>query len=235
LTIQIQQFKPVVKDRLFYDRYEYCFGFTLAEATVLRGLKHDLIDARLDQRIEWREMARKRWKQSMDTMGWNLINDQVREDLHSVCDTIITSGTDCKIAVSHHVGYLYTNDLSVIEQLRNLKYKSGLPLLSNMRYTRALVNRPKNTVLLKKSLYKRRSYFNYIRLTPQEKENIRNFFDHHQGHIRMSPSLNEFLHEKPYQRTVDHYFIDYNDEQWLTMLALIRPGLIRKTQDIVTK
>jgi hypothetical protein len=34
---------------------------------------------------------------------------------------------------------------------------------------------------------------------------------------------------------MDHYFIDYNDEQWLTMLSLIRPGLIRQTQQIVTK
>lgn len=223
------KFEPVVKDQLFYDRYEYCFSFNLAEATVLRGLKHDLIDARLDQRIEWREMARKRWRNTIDTMGWNLINDQVRIDLHTVCDIIIESGADCKIAVSHHRGYLYTNDLGLINQLKKLR------CLSQMNYTRAVVNRPKNTILLKKSLYTKRSYFIYVKLTNQEKTNIRNFFNNQQEHIRVSPSLHTFLNEKPYLRTMDHYFIDYNDEQWLTMLALIRPGLIRKTQQIVTK
>lgn len=229
MTLQIQQFKPVIKDRLFYDRYEYCVGFTLAEATVLRGLSHELIDARLDQRIEWREVARKRWRTTVDSMGWNLINDQVREDLHAICDYIVDSGIDCKITVSHHVAWVYTNNIDLIDGLRKFR------CLSNLHYTRAVINRPKNTFLLKKSLFGRRSYFNYVKVTEQEKENIRNFFTNNKEHIRVSPSLHAWLHEKPYQRTMDHYFIDYNDERWLTMLALVRPGLIRKTYQIVTK
>lgn len=229
MTNRTLTFKPVVKDQLFYDRYEYCFSFTLAEANVLRGLNHDLIDARLDQRIEWREIARKRWKNTIDSMGWNLINDQVRLDLHNVCDAIVDSGADCKIAVGHHAGYLYTNELTLIDHLRTFRCLSG------MKYTRAVVNRPKNTILLRKSQYRRRSYFNYIKVTDSEKENIRNFFNNQQDHIRTSPSFHQWLHEKPYLRTMDHYFIDYNDDQWLVMLALIRPGLIRKTMEIVTK
>lgn len=235
LTASNLKFKLVVKDQLFYDQYEYCFSFTLAEATVLRGLSHDLIDSRLDQRIEWREIARRRWKNTIDTMGWNQINDQVREDLHTVCDTIINSGIDCKIAVSHHVGYLYTNDLGLIEQLRALRYPSGIPILRGTNYSRAVINRPKNTILLKKSLFRKRSYFVYTKLTVQEKENLKKFFDNQQQHIRVSPALTSFLNEKPYLRTLDYYFIDYNDDQWLIMLALVRPGLIRKTQTIVAK
>jgi hypothetical protein len=214
---------------LFYDRYEYCFAFNLAEATVLRGLKHELIDSRLDQRIEWREIARRRWKNTVDTMGWNLINDQVREDLHTICEVIVDSGVDCKIAVSHHVGYLYTNDVNLIDHLRTFRCLSG------MKYSRAVVNRPKNTILLKKSTYQKRSYFHYVKLTYQEKENLHNFFDNQKEHIRTSPSLDTWLRTLPFYRTQDHYFIDYNDEQWLTMLALIRPGLIRKTLSIITK
>jgi hypothetical protein len=229
LTKSTLKFKPVVKDRLFYDRYEYCFSFTLAEANVLRGLNHDSIDSRLDQRIEWREIALKRWRKTLEGMHWNQITDKVREDLHAVCNAIVDSGSDCKIAVSHHVGYLYTNDIPLIDHLRSFRCLSG------MNYTRAVINRPKNTILLKKSEYQYRSYFYYIKLTAQEKENLRNFFNNQQEHIRTSPSLYQFLNVKPYVRTMDHYFIDYNDEQWLTILALIRPGLIRKTQHIVTK
>lgn len=229
MTASNLKFKNVIKDQLFYDRYEYCFSFNLAEATALRGLRHDLIDERLDQRIEWREIARKRWKNSIDTMGWNQINDQVRADLHTVCDAIVTSGADCKIAVSHYRGYLYTNTVDLIDHLRTFRCLTG------MQYSRAVVNRPKNIILLKKSAYSRRSFFHYVKMTQQEKDNLKNFFTNHTEHIRLSPSLNIFITEKPYLRTMDHYFIDYNDEQWLTMLSLIRPGLIRKTQQIVTK
>ena len=89
LTKLIQNFKSIIKDRLFYDRYEYCFCFTLAEANVLRGLKHELIDSRLNQRIEWREMARQRWPKTSEGTFWNTITDQVREDLHTICEAKI--------------------------------------------------------------------------------------------------------------------------------------------------
>ena len=76
-------------------------------------------------------------------MGWHAINDQVREHLHTLCDVIVNSGVDCKIAVSHHVAYLYTNDIPLIDRLKKFR------CLSNMSYTRAVINRPKNTIILK--------------------------------------------------------------------------------------
>jgi hypothetical protein len=89
--------------------------------------------------------------------------------------------------------------------------------------------------LLKNSRYDSRSYFNTTKLNLQEKETLKNFFLNQKEHIRLSPSFDEWLMTKPFQRLMDHYFIDYTGEQWLTMLSLIRPGIIRKTQQIVTK
>lgn len=221
------KFKSVVKDQLFYNQYEYCFGFTLAEANVMRGLKHKLIDDRLDQRIEWREIARKRWRSSAVSHGWNEITSQIREDLHSVCDVL--SGVDCKLVVSTHFGWVYTNDINLVDHLRQVK------CLRNKTYTQATINRPKNTILLKNSRYSSRSYFYNIKLTVDEKEILKNFFVNQQEYIRTSPSFAHWLYESPYYRIQDYYFIDYTGEQWLTMLSLIRPGLIRKTQTIVTK
>ena len=195
----------------------------------MRGLDHSLIDARLDQRIEWRNNARKRWKASTEGTGWNEITAQIREDLHKVCDTILTSKVDCKLVVSTHFGWLYTNNLELISQLVTFRCLTG------KRYTRAVVNRPKNTILLKNSRYSNRSYFAYSKLTAQEKETLKNFFANQKDHIRISPSFAHWLHESPYLRMQDYYFVDYTDQQWLTMLSLIRPGLIRKTQTIVTK
>jgi hypothetical protein len=229
LTNSNLKFKTVVKDQLFYDCYEYCFGFTLAEASAMRGLKHELIDSRLDQRIEWREIARKRWKSSVvsGASGWNEITDQIREDLHQVCKTLIS--IDCKLVVSTHFGWVYTNDLALVDQLRQYR------CLTNKTYAQAVVNRPKNTIQLKNSPYQNRSYFRNIKLTSAEKETLKNFFANQQEHIRTSPAFATWLTEHPYLRTQDYFFIDYTGSQWLTMLSLVRPGLIRKTQTIITK
>lgn len=223
------KFKPVVKDQLFYDQFEYCFSFTLAEANAMRGLSHKEIDARLDQRIEWRELARKRWRSTAEGTGWNEITTQIREDLHQVCDLILSANVAYKLIVSTHFGWIYTNDLALIDQLRQLR------CLSSKSYSQAVINRPKNTVLLKNSRHQLRSYFYSIKLTTAEKQTIQGFFANQQEHIRTSPSFAIWLTESPYLRLQDYFFIDYSGAQWMTMLSLIRPGLIRKTQTIITK
>lgn len=222
------KFKKIVKDQLFYNQYEYCFGFTLAEANAMRGLKHDLIDSRLDQRVEWREVARQRWQSSFT--GWRMNNEitqQIRQDLHTVCNMLTVK--DCKLVVSTNFGWIYTNDLELIDQLRTTRCLTG------KTYTQAVINRPKNTIQLKNSLYSNRSYFYNIKLTLAEKENLQSFFTNQKDHVRISPSFTHWLYEVPYLRVQDYYFFDYDGEQWLTMLSLIRPGLIRKTLKIITK
>jgi hypothetical protein len=226
LSLTNPKFVAVQKDQFFYGRYEYCFGFTLAEANILRNLNHESIDSRLDQRIEWRETARKRFQSDG---GWNKITPQIREDLHNVCDAILQSGVDYKLVVTTHFGWLYTNSITLIKQLMKFRCLSG------MTYTQAVINRPKNTILLKNSPHQSRSYFYNLKLTEQEKHNLKNFFSNQKEHVRISPSLANFLYEKPYQRIQEYFFIDYVGDQWLTMLSLIRPGLFRKTLAIINK
>lgn len=228
MTSPTLKFKKVVKDQLFYNRFEYCISFGLAEAAVLRGLDYDLIDARLDQRIEWREMARKRWKSSMVSNGWNEITAEIRADLHQVCALLLESKVEHKLVVSTHFGWVYTNNADLIDRMRVLRCLTG------KHYTQAVINRPKNTILLKKSNYANRAYLYNIKLNVMEKESLANFFINQKEHIRPSPSLTSWF-DLPYLRTQDYFFIDYNGDEWLTMLSLIRPGLIRKTSKIITK
>jgi hypothetical protein len=226
-----QIFKSVVKDQLFYNSYEFCFGFKLAEANVMRGLDHKLIDSRLDQRIEWRDIARQR-RQSVvsgGSTGFNEITEQMRDELHTVCEKLLSHGANCKLVVSTNFGWVYTNDVDLIDQLRQFR------CLTSKTYTRAVIDRPKNTIRLKNSQYQNRSYFYNNKLTIAEKETLKNFFNNQKEFVRTSPSLTDWLYKNPYLRTQDYFFIDYTGEQWLTMLCLIRPGLIRKTQTIITK
>lgn len=230
MTNSTLKFKTVVKDRLFYNRYKYCFGFCLAEASALRGpaITHEIIDSRLDQRIKWREISKQRWQTSV-LVGYNEITDEIRQDLHTTHDLIAESNVDCKLIVSSHAGWLYTNDANFINHLQQFRY------FFNKTYTEAVVNRPKDTILLKRSQYQHRSYLINVKITSAEKELLKNFFTNQSEHVRTSPSFNEWLYKGPFYRTQDYFFIDYSGEQWLTMLSLIRPGLIRKTLTIITK
>ena len=51
--------------------------------------------------------------------------------------------------------------------------------------------------------------------------------------MRLAPSLVSWM-DQPYLRTQDYFFVDHDSEAWPTMLALVQPGVIRKTQQIVT-
>ena len=54
-------FKPVPKDRLFYDKFEYCIGFFVEEASCLREIDHGYVDKILECRVQNRQISQQRW------------------------------------------------------------------------------------------------------------------------------------------------------------------------------
>ena len=40
--------------------------------------------------------------------------------------------------------------------------------------------------------------------------------------------------QEPFTRLQDYYFVDHDSLQWLTLVSLVSPGLIRKTMQILT-
>jgi hypothetical protein len=226
-----QQFRPVIKDRLFYNRFEYVLGFTIDEASSLRDLGHEEIDLTIERRREWREIALQRWQKGNNTVGNILgrrrkeITDKTVEDLHALANILLTTNSDYKLTVSVNQGHVYTNDLTLIDQLDQL---SGLERKS---YSQAQINRPKNTVQLKNPRHAFRSYFKTTKLTTEQKTHLTGFLLN-QPTVRLSPALDEWI-VGPFNRTQDYFFIDHNEMSWLTMLSLVRSGLIRKTMQII--
>lgn len=226
------KFKRVEKDRLFYDRYQYCLGFQLGEVSCLRELDHDYIDLIIARRRQWRQVSIQHWGVGLNK---NILARRDREiadetvvDLHTLADTLLNSNTDFKLITSVNNAWIYTNDLQFLETV------DGLDFLILKQYTEAQVNRPKDTVRLHNPKHRHRSYLSNQKLTSDEKAHLLNFFVNQQEHIRPSPSLIAFL-EGSFHRMQDYFFFDYNEESWLVMLALIRPGLIRKTMDIIAR
>jgi hypothetical protein len=233
LLLISHQFKPVKKDRLYYDRFEYCLGFYLDEVSCLRVLDHDHIDRSIANRKQWREIAQLRWLNSRQKHGIGLsrqyrreITEKTVEDLHGLATALIDTNSEFKLVVSVNQGYVYTNDLSLIDQLNRR------PELSNKTYTQAQICRPKNTIQLKNPRHAHRSYLQTTKLTGQQKQQLVDFFHNQQDQVRLSPALKSWI-TLSFNRTQDYFFVDHDSLSWLTMLSLVQPGIVRKTMHII--
>jgi hypothetical protein len=209
-------------------------AFTLAEANALKSLDHQYIDAIIERRILWREVAQQRWtggsqnfKHTILSKRWHDITDKTSEDLHNFAEILIATSADFKLVTSVNNGWVYTNAISLIKKLKSLNY------LIDKNYSEAVVIRPKDTVKLKTPKHTHRSYLKSIKLSNQQKQNLINFFANQADHVRVAPAFNKWLIESPYLRTQDYFFIDHVGEGWLVMLNLIYPGIIRKTMEII--
>ena len=229
------KFKPVVKDRLFYDNYRYCMSFYLAEVSALKTLDHAYINVIIDRRKLWREVAHQRIggginaksRQTIVSRRWKEITDDTVEDLHELADILIKTSIDHKFVTSVNHAYVYTNSITLFKRIVKLAN------IQDISYSEAVINRPKDTIKLANPKYPYRSYLKSVKLSPKEKENIINFFSNQQDYMRISPALVKWL-LAPFHRTQDYFFIDYESESWLLMLGLVKPGLIRKTVNIIS-
>lgn len=228
-----RKFKPIKKDRLFYDRFQYCLAFSLDEANCLRVLDHASIDSLIARRKQWREITQQRWINGKQNHGiivsrrWRDITEKTASDLHELAETLLKTPFEYKLVVSINQGYVYTNSLDLVDQL------DIMPQLTHKGYSEAVIVRPKNTVQLKKSRHKYRTYFGFGKLTEYQKTTLCDFLIQQQQYVRLSPALISWM-DLPFNTTQDYFFVDHDRESWLTMLNLVQPGLVRKTMHIIT-
>lgn len=135
---------------------------------------------------------------------------------------------DFKLVVTRNRLWLYANDPKVIKDL------TALPGIDYPKCTEAVVDRPKNSIRIKNSPHEFRSYFRWKFLNDAEKSSLKQFLEAQKDYIRISPGLKRYLSGKKYLFLQEYYFIDYTGDQWLVMLSLINPGMLRKTVTIVT-
>lgn len=222
------QFKRVKTDQLFYGQWRYCIKIALDEISLLRdSLDPDHIVKSLSEREHWRNKMRLRWPQTNYVHSQRTINEQTQQNLLDFAEFLRLNPVDHKRVISVDNMWIYTSDVLFIERIKKF------PCIKTCMLNEAVVTRQKGTVSLKNSSFTHRSYFRNAKLTPQEKENIHNFLQN-QKNIRISPGMQEWL-ETHFVRTQDYYFVDHLGMEWLTMLSLVRPGIIRRTLPIIAK
>ena len=236
MTVPVQ-FNKVPKDRLFYNQYEYCVGFRLDEVSCLKIIDHDYVDTVLARRIEWRDLHRRRQQAGPVSASFAsihtrlaikpIITPETAQNLHDLVDLLLSTTDSVKLVTSVDRAWIYTNNPDLLDQVNQMS------ILEDKFYTQAVINRPANSIRLKRSQYQYRSYFKTLKLTSQQKTQLDQFFTNQQDAIRVSPSAAEWL-AGGYLRTQDYFFIDHAGETWLVLLALVCPGLIRKTVEIIT-
>ncbi len=195
-------------------------------------LSHEHIDDMIARRQQWREIAQQRWSNGGRSFGtimgrrWTEITEKTTADLHTLAQVLLDSDADFKLVVSINQGHVYTNDMPLLKKL------DALSVLNYKSYSQAQVVRPINTIQLKKARHQFRTYFAMCRLTWQEKDALGDFLVAQQDHVRVSPALQRWI-DQPFNRTQDYFFVDHDTESWLTMLNLVRPGIVRKTMHII--
>ena len=227
------KFKTVYNDQLYYGQFQYSINFQLQECWVFRyTTDHTDIDQRLKRQQEWRERIRQRWPADQLNRYHSDITDTVRNRVHSMADVIRSIKDPYKIVVENRHMRVYTNDIDLIETISDLDY------IHYRKLSQVVVNRPKDTVLLKNPQHCYRSYFKEAKISIDDKQLIKQFLTN-QPCIRLGQGLQDWLNDSDVKYsskyTRDYFFVDYSHESWLTMLALVRPGLIRKTANIIAK
>jgi len=211
-------FKPTLKDRLFYDKYTHAMSFRLMHAQLLRGWDH----ANLDRSIQWRNSnGGYSWRQTK-------VDDQQRDNLHAFLD-VVASLNEHKIVLTHNYAYTYTNSVEDLEMLADLDF------VSNCYPTQAVINRPRDTVLLADPKYQYRTFLKERYLTETNMKTLSKFLVNRKDCFRITDELEKKLKAGNTFYTMSHYFVDHNDLSDLVMLQIVCPGIVRKTLTIQAK
>ena len=213
------EFVPVSKDRLFYDQYEYSICVAMPEAGVLRAKSAQA----LLESIAWRNTQRAGWG------AGNTISGQARENLISMFDELELVRDQIKLIVSYGIVYVYSNNISVLKRLADLSYVRFL------HATQAVVDRPRDVVLINNPKFQYRSYFKERYIEPEDRDRLLNFVDLRGDTFKITNTLRAHLKRNQWHWVQRHHFIEHNDAKDITMLSLVVPGLIRKTVPVQAK
>jgi hypothetical protein len=225
-------------DRLFLNKFEYCFRFRVNEVSTLRIRQgrmpsRDAVKTTLDFREKWRQQWREQLKNNGKHYSWAddlqdpAITKNDEDRLYKLLDYFHSYKKEFKYSVSSNLIYLYSNEYSMLTELIDLIE------LDSVNVRQAVISRPKDTIAQKNPKYQYRTYFKDISITGEIKDALRvqlgNLKD-----INVSRSLSAFLNSNKHYYTQRYFFVDYNDDKWLLMLHIVCPGIVRKTMSIVS-
>ena len=218
--LPLLNFQSVSRDRLFFDQYKYCMTARLNEAGCLRRLNHEWIDDAVSMRQFYNSRV------GYNGSSINITQHDI-ENLHKICQLLLDTTHPFKLIVEFGGIRVYSSSESLFDEL------TASAQFKFVYYTQAVIDRARNSIKLKNPQHQYRSYFSRTKLTDQQKQSIVQLLNNNRADLRLSPCLSDWTLQQWSKWTEPYYFIDHNDTACLTMLSLIYPRLIKKTNTIV--
>jgi len=212
----------------YYDQYEWCVTFNIAEANCLRYLDSKKFEQALHSAKKWRQeivsyaqLPSERW------------TDEKERTLRRARDCLLAETEPFKTVVGYNTVCIYTNHPVLADRLETDGFELRL-------VRQARVTKPANVVQLRESQYAYRTYFRERRINLEQRNMLANFLNSRRDTLRVSTALDNWVNGKfigyvrnhSYSRA--HYFVDHDHPNEGTMLSLVMPGIVRKTMPIQT-
>lgn len=209
----------VSRDRLFYDHYRYCMRFELAHSGRMRSLAHkDIIES-----CEWANNVSRIqgvWVKSVS-------QDQVKHMLE-LSDVLTSTDVEFKRIVFTQWQNIYTNDTALFDKIATVS------AITHKTYHEAVIDQPRDTVILSHSDYKWRSYFKERWYSQEQMNMLANFITSRPEQFSLTNNWRKRL-TKRYCWITRTFFVDHHDAKDVVMLNMVIPGCVRKTMPIVQK
>lgn len=225
--------KDKQRDRLFFDRFRYCLHIIVQDFECLRSISKPGIEfpefakdiiIQINRRAARVKFWSDRWNDA-----YNKTNLAIKQaSLNDLAIILWPRRSDIKLSLSGSIGYIYSNDLTLLEEIAQKSY------VRVWHCKQAIVSLPRDTILLTRSDYTMRSYFKERKLSLDQKRMLLDFLTN-QTEIYVTPSLRYWLEKNDRFWTRNYFFIDHNSELIITMMGLVSPGLIGRTFPIVLK
>ena len=208
------------RDRLYWDEFQYCAVFRQADINLIRGLDWAQFKRSLAFRHNWAQIQNR-----------HQINEQ---QLTQTFDFFKHAPAKFKLTFSWEYCYVYTNEFAWIQSL-----PQECSYITHFTLSQAVADRPRDQVSLLNPTHKYRTWFREKAVTAEVRTRLLNWVQAQEpGEVKLSNSLNYWLNNTEVwghsnkcwlQR---HFFVEHNSPQYETMLNMIMPQMIRKTQPV---
>ena len=206
-----QMYKPVSRDRLFFDQYEYSMCFRFEGSGRMRTLTHKAIRESVAFASLYRQTPR-----------------QPIESMLELCDTVLNIEVPYKRMVYTDWQYFYTNDTGFFQILQRF------PGVSSCYFQQAVIDRPRDVVILKDSSYQWRTYFREKNYTKDQLRILSRFLLSRPQQFKLTDHWQRRLGRPSFYITRT-FFVDHHDEKDAMLLHMAIPGTVRKTMPIIQK
>ena len=218
-------------DRLYYDQYRYSLKLRMKNFSCLRELRKptdditqvsNVVSRRFEQRLNYsRFYNRRSWRQEAD------VNQHDLKNLLEILRILWPVKDQIKPVFSGDWGYVYSNDRQLLQLIANQDYVHAYYIKE------AVINRPKDTIVLRSSAYQYRSFLKERQWTTDDKARILTYLEN-QPDIKISRGLTYWLkYDTRWHWSRRYHYFDHNDAKIELMLQLICPGIIRTTMPII--